>query len=55
MSRLYKCDQCNTYFENPKIIRGDYHPETTPQSYEPNVGVCPVCGGDDYEEAIWND
>ena len=46
---MYKCSDCNMYFDTPKIVRGNYHPETTPPSYEPDVGACPFCGSTEYD------
>lgn len=50
---MYKCESCNSYFDEPKAVRGDYHPETTPPSYESYIGICPLCGGENYEEVLY--
>jgi len=44
---MYRCLTCDKTFDDFKIVRGDYHSETTPPSYEPDIAVCPYCG--DYE------
>lgn len=46
---MYKCNDCDAIFENPKCVseyRGEYWGAP---AYE-DMYYCPECGSDDYEE-----